>query len=190
MNKKDELIVKIREASKRRDEQAAIKHDNEQQELKDLIARIEKCASESFPTLFAVAEELAKNGYYIGDKISRDSLPTFCTDRICHRLGFYLASGNILLSAKSSMPIAFGNAGGGWCGIDFKISKEGKVISFDYSLEAFEADEIQYATFDLSGTNFIKIVRADKGGYYLVFQAFCVERAVNKWLLDNLQNYV
>ena len=128
-----ERVLSIERVAQNTRQENLIKAMKEQKEISQLIEKIEEKSKEVFPRIFAIAETLVRNGYYIGEKRAWDKSPTFCTDGICHRMGFYLESGNPFLSAKGSMPVAFGCKGGGWNGTDFKINKEGKVVSYDYS---------------------------------------------------------
>ena len=128
----NERLANINRIADNRDNRIAQEREDKQNELEELINRIETKAQAVFPDLFKVAETLVARGYYLGDKSAWDQSPTFCTDGIGHCLGFYLASGNPFLGAKGSMPVAFGNQGGGCCGTDFKIDKTGKVIRYNF----------------------------------------------------------
>lgn len=131
MNKTKERLEHISNVARIRDERLNQEYKIKRLKCQTLISQIESKSKEIFPDLFEVARSLVSHGYLLGNKPHWADSPEFCTDKVTHRLGFYLESDNPFIKAQGSIPIAFGSQAEERSE-DFKINVNGKIESFNY----------------------------------------------------------
>lgn len=139
-NTKESRISKIaqvgvakRDAEERKRKESYDRMCNFEDKIGELASRISE--------LIEVANEMIVNGLQLGDFVGdyNTKSPRFISDGIFHRFGF-IVDGCVFKSSGSNHDprnikiLGVGKCGGGCCGSNFTVNKDGVIISWNMSV--------------------------------------------------------
>lgn len=125
---KEEMMAKIASARETANKEAEDKRNNlltEMAKARDAF----RALAPRIKQLIEVAQEMQRNGFTLGQmKGYPTAFPEFETDWWYHKLGFFCVN-NHVQPIKRTLAYAIGCMGGGACGNDLVIDKNGEVVS-------------------------------------------------------------